>query len=690
MKNLQRYLRQIGLLFLLLYPGLLVNAAAKLPSATKQAVEAVKLVNISYDKGSKLISCIKGEQVAGLKVAVKGVKTLAGHKIVFKIVSTPKKGKKAALSQEIVTTDPKGIAETTITKVPASGGYVVTAFIPKYPEAAVVSIKVEAYAGGWYIMLIVGLFGGLGMFLYGMKLAADGLQNMAGNKMKDVLSRFTKNPVMGQTVGFVATTAVQSSSATSAMCVGFVSAGLMTLVQTLAVLQGGRIGTTITAQLIAFKLSDYSLLLVLAGFVMMTASTKKKIKSIGEIMVGFGLIFFGMGVMSTAMKPLRSNPAFTTLLLSLGDMPILALLGATLFTAIIQSSGATVGLCIAFADQGLINLGGAIPMILGAMIGTCMTGLLASLSANRDGKRVAVANLLMAVILALIILPLQKYVIDVSISVTAALGSSSLTRQLANAYTLLAVFGTVVMLPFLKLIGAFVMKLMPDDPNAKLQFAPQYLQDGFENSPDIGLDLSKKEIMRMWDIVSNMIKQVPALFKEPSEEKVETMIKEDDKVDLLDDAIRPYLNTIGRAEISTKQSQEYIAQLYVNGFLEAIGDLIDKNMIHQARKLIDGEVTFSEKEQASIQDLTDKAFQLASMAKEAFEKKNYEQAEQVLLLCAKFNRLGKKTYQEHFTALRKDDAISLEESSVYLDTVDKMIALVSQINSIATTIVEEL
>lgn len=669
---------------ILLLPAVLTAA----PEPPKEAT--IRLVNRSYQKGASQITALAGEVVSGIRVEVAGAAKKEGVQVVFRLVATPSKAKSATLKTELATTDGSGTAATLLNATPRAGTYIITAYLPAHPEVPPVSIKVDVSSKGWYIMVIIGLLGGLGMFLYGMKMSADGLQHVAGSRMKDILSKYTTNPVKGHVVGFAATAAMQSSSATSAMCVGFVSATLMTLAQTLSVMQGARIGTTITAQLVAFRLADFSLLLVLAGFIMISASKKKRIKSLGEILAGFGLIFFGMGVMSDAMAPLRSNPDFTTMLLSLGEKPMLGLLGAAIFTAIIQSSGATVGLCIAFADQGLITLGGAIPLAIGAMIGTTMTGLLAALGANRDGKRVAVANLIFSVIAAAVCLPVLGILETVTVAVTKAMGSDSLPRQVANGYTLLSVWGVLVCLPFLKPLEKLVMKLMPEDAAAKEKFAPIYLQEGFENAPDIALDLSHKELMRMSGIVAGMIARIPGVYAERSEEAIDAIIKEDDKVDLLDEAIRPYLNTVGRGSISEEQSRSYMTQLYLTGYLEGMGDIIVKNIMPQARKLVTENFYFEEKELMQLQDLADKSGELFTMAMEAFDKKSYEIAEQVTQLFNKYARLGKKLYQDHFATLRTNTDVPLEHSSVYLDTIDKMVSLTSQINTIAGTIIEEL
>ncbi|MBU1075945.1 MAG: Na/Pi symporter [Spirochaetes bacterium] len=649
----------------------------------------IQLINRSYPEGSSYINSIAGKEVGGIKVEVlKNNIPQKNIRILFRSVVTGS-GTAISFKKNIVLSDDNGIAQTTLNPLSKKGDYVVSASLPDDPNIDPVYINIKAYASSWMIMVFIGLLGGLGMFLFGMKLGADNLQNMAGNKMKGILSRFTTNPVSGLVVGITATAAVQSSSASSAMVVGFVSATLMTLKQAFSVLLGARIGTTITAQLIAFKLSDYSLLLVILGFILLVSAKKKRIQFLGNILIGFGFIFFGMGVMSTALGPLRSYPPFLSILLSLSDNPFLALLFSAIFTGIIQSSGATVGLCIIFAEQGLLTLHTIIPIALGAMIGTCMTGILASLGANKDGKRVALANLIFAVLGAAICFPLVKYISIITFKVTSLFGTTSLPRQVANSYTISTIIASVGFLPFLGLFSKLMMKIMPADKKSAA-FTPKYLQDGFENSPDLALDLSTKEILRMGRITEDMLKKVPEAFEKKIEDLIRDIIKMDDNVDILDEAIRPYLNKTARGNLTAKQSSKYMAQLYFTSYIENSGDIVVKNLMHLANKLIDENFSFDESQIVQLKDFNSKVNDLFNRVLDAFEKNDIEKAEQVTQLYNKLNNMGKKIQQEHFTSLQADSNRSIAESSVFLDTISGLMSIGSLINSMAITIIENL
>ena len=240
-------------------------------------------------------------------------------------------------------------------------------------------------------LMFTSLFGGLGMFLYGMEMMSDGMKIAAGNKMRSVLEKLTSNRFLAVGVGAFVTMVIQSSSATTVMLVSFVNSGLLTFVQGLGVILGSNIGSTITAQIVAFKVTDYALALVAIGALTALFSKKDSNKNIGFVILGFGLLFYGMKVMSDTMKPLRSNPTFNDILISL-ENPFMGILAGAVFTALIQSSSATTGIVITLASGGSITLEAGIPLILGANVGTCVTALLAGLNASREAKRVAIAH----------------------------------------------------------------------------------------------------------------------------------------------------------------------------------------------------------------------------------------------------------------------------------------------------------
>ncbi|MBT3387122.1 MAG: Na/Pi cotransporter family protein, partial [Desulfobacula sp.] len=308
--------------------------------------------------------------------------------------------------------------------------------------------------------IFIGIAGGLAFFLYGMDKMSTGMKNTAGNKMRSILASLTKNRVIALIVGAFVTTIIQSSSATTVMLVSFVQAGLLTFAQSLGVILGADIGTTITAQMIAFKLTDYALLMVAIGFLLRMFGKTEKAKAIGDIILGFGILFFGMKLMSDVMKPLRTYPAFIDLMKDL-ENPLMGIFIGAAFTAIVQSSSATTGVLIVLAQQGLITLEAGIPVILGANIGTCVTAALAGIGTSREAKRVAIAHVMFKVVgVCLFIFWIPQFA-DIIRSLAGKFGSGT-ARQLANAHTIFNVSLGLFFLPFINIFSKIIYTVYPD------------------------------------------------------------------------------------------------------------------------------------------------------------------------------------------------------------------------------------
>lgn len=317
----------------------------------------------------------------------------------------------------------------------------------------------------------LGLLGGLALFLYGMNLMSSSLQEAAGERMRSILSAVTKNPVIGVLAGAMATAVLQSSSATTVMTIGFVAAGLMGLRQAIPIIMGANIGTTITAQIIAFKLSDYVLGIVLVGFLIMTLAKQKQVKLSGTAIFGFGLLFLGIDTMGGVMKPLADNPVFTDMIAQVTGVPILGVLVGTFMTLVVQSSSATIAVLQNFAAQpgadgaSVIGLEGAIPILLGDNLGTCITALLASVGQSRDAKRVALSHCVFNLSGCLLFV----WLIGPFASVVAAIPPTGaevdvIARQIANAHTLFNVSMTLLWLPCVSLMVRIVMAVLPEKP----------------------------------------------------------------------------------------------------------------------------------------------------------------------------------------------------------------------------------
>lgn len=348
----------------------------------------------------------------------------------------------------------------------------------------------------WFFLLM-GLLGGLVLFLYGMEKMSEGLKKSAGNGMRNILSALTNNRIIGLAVGAFVTMVIQSSSDTTVMLVSFAQAQLITFGQTLSVILGANIGTTVTAQLIAFRLTDYAFLMIIIGFALTIFSKKDSYKYLGESLLGFGILFLGMKVMSDSMRPLRDYQPFIEVMKDL-ENPIYGLLIGAIFTALIQSSSAFTGIVIVLAQQGLITLDAGIPLLLGANIGTCVTTGLASLGTSREAKRVALAHVIFNTIGAIIFLfwipyfaDLVRWVSPVSDTLGMQKLAAETPRQIANAHTIFNVSVAFLFLPFTSLLSKVVIKILPIKESEKaIEVVTWHLEEKAIATPAIAINLS--------------------------------------------------------------------------------------------------------------------------------------------------------------------------------------------------------
>jgi len=347
------------------------------------------------------------------------------------------------------------------------------------------------------IFLIINLLGGLGLFLYGMKLMGDGLENAAGDKLKGIFDRITSNPVKGVLTGTIVTAIIQSSSATTVMVVGFVNAGLMNLYQATSVIMGANIGTTITAQLITFKFDAFAPIFLAIGAVMILFCSKRKVKEVGQIILGFGILFLGLKLMSSAMSPLKDSVFFTNLILKLEGHTILGLLIGMMMTAVLQSSSASTGILVALASTGSLPLTVAIPILLGNNIGTCVTALISSIGTSLTAKKAAVIHLLFNLIGAVIFLIIPvTFLANIVLSISPDVGAEAIPRQIANAHTLFNLVNTLLLLPLIKYLVAFVNKIIPGEDEKDVP-GVKYIDERLLETPAIAFGQTTNEIVRM-------------------------------------------------------------------------------------------------------------------------------------------------------------------------------------------------
>ncbi len=446
------------------------------------------------------------------------------------------------------------------------------------------------------------LFGGLAIFLFGMEQMAEALKKVAGNKMKTILGKLTTNRVMGLLTGAFVTAVIQSSSVTTVMLVGFVTAGLMSLSQAVGVILGADIGTTITAQIVAFKVTKYALLLVAVGFVLIFTGKSENTKHYGALIMGLGMIFFGMGIMSAGMKPLRTYEPFIELMRNVSH-PVVGILISTAFTGLIQSSSATMGVVIALASQGLISLEGGIALALGANIGTCATAGLAAIGKPREAVRVAVAHVTFKIVGVLLIVwfipPFAELVRSISPASEGLSGFDQLAadtpRQIANAHTIFNVGIAFVFLPFAAVFARFCEWVVPDRPVVEpLVIQPKYLDKELISTPALALDLVRREIGRLGEKAESLLEDsIPAVIG-GSAEDLEKLAERDEDIDILHAHIVRYLGEISTGELSAEDSDQVMNLLQVANNVEQIGDIIETNLVTIGQRRIEEDVTVSD------------------------------------------------------------------------------------------------
>lgn len=471
----------------------------------------------------------------------------------------------------------------------------------------------------WGNMAMV-LFGGLAMFLFGMEQMTDALKAVAGNRMKTILATLTTNRFTGVLSGALLTAIIQSSSVTTVLTVGFVSAGVISLTQSIGIIFGAEIGTTITAQVIAFKVTKYSMVMISAGFLMFFVGRGDTIRQTGKILLGLGLVFYGMSVMSQAMEPLREYKPFLDMMINVKN-PFVAILITAGFTALIQSSSATTGIIIVMASQGFIPLSTGIALAFGANIGTCITALLAAIGKPREAVRTAIVHITFNTSGVLIwvgmIGYLTEFVTYISPVAEGLSGAAKLAeetpRQIANAHTLFNVANTLLFLPFVSYFARGVEWLVPDriDKPAKgglrasdiLEKAaiaddrkPIHLSSGILKTPPMALNLIRvKMVRRMGRPIQTMFQgSLEAVFT-GSEEDLRQVEQMDTLVDVSYAKLVPYLGIVGRHAVTSAQSKETADLLMAANDLEDLGDVIEKHVVHIGRERLRQGLTFDDK-----------------------------------------------------------------------------------------------
>jgi phosphate:Na+ symporter len=464
------------------------------------------------------------------------------------------------------------------------------------------------------------LLGGLGMFLFGMKIMSDGLENAAGDRMRRVLEVLTGNRFAAVGVGAGITAIIQSSSATTVMVVGFVNAGLMSLLQATGVIMGANIGTTITSQLIAFKLSDIAPLILFVGMLFYVFIRKRSLVRIGEIVLGFGILFMGLSLMSDAMEPLREMESFRRLLVSFKN-PLIGILFGALVTAIIQSSSASIGILQALATLELVSLDSGVYVILGMNIGTCITAILASIGTSVNGKRAAGIHLMIKIIgtvIYLVVLALFPSIV----SFVASLSPDNVSRQIANFHTIYNVTVTIVLFPFVKAMVWLIMRIIPEKhASDHVEQKLVYLSERTAQTPGLALTQTLKELSRMGEIAAGNLDRSLQAFFNRDEQAAYRVIEIEKTIDYLSHSITNYMIEFRGLDLSEHDLKTLGSLHHVVIDMERIGDLAE-NIAEYTLTLMEKRANMTSEAESELRTMAEKTQKTLRMSLDIFDSRD--------------------------------------------------------------------
>lgn len=524
--------------------------------------------------------------------------------------------------------------------------------------------------------MVFSLLGGLGLFIYGMSMMGTGLQKAAGAKLKRILEVLTSNKFLAVIVGAGVTAIIQSSSATTVMTVGFVNAGLMNLFQAAGVIMGANIGTTMTAQLIAFKLTDVAPFILAIGAVMVLFGKKKKTKDIGEIVLGFGILFVGMTMMETSMKPIRQMESFKNLILVLGKHPLMGVFVGMAMTAVVQSSSATIGILMALAANNGLPLAVALPILFGDNIGTCVTALLASIGTTKNAKRASLIHLMFNVTGTIIFMSAFPLILKF----IPTLGGD-VQRQIANAHTFFNISNVFIQVWFIGLLVKAVNKLVPGEDKKSTALVLQHLDRRLLETPSIAVGQVVKEVVRMGNAASQNLTDSVNAFINSDEKLIASVNDHEELINFLEREITAFMVALSNTPLSEKQSEIITSLFHVVNDIERIGDHAD-NLGELAQYRIDGKLQFSETAIKDLKYMYENAKVAVDNAVIALEKSDLEIAKAVIEIEGKIDDINKQLRNEHIARLNKREC-NPESGTIFLELVSNLERVGDHSNNIA-------
>ncbi|MEO0073371.1 MAG: Na/Pi cotransporter family protein [candidate division WOR-3 bacterium] len=578
----------------------------------------------------------------------------------FEVVLEPKAnrfgGRPARLSDTLVYTNSRGFARTRLVLGTAAGEYQV--------RASALNQEIVFAATGlprrWYLVTAVEMVGGLCLFLFGLYYGSKGLRRLAGEKIRELLFGLTRRRTLGAIVGIGVTVIFQSSSATITLLVSMASAGLLNLTQSLGVILGADIGTTITVQILAFRFFDYALIVAVIGFVLMNSA--RRLRDIGQAVFGFGLVFYSLKVVLTAAEPLRYMPPVQAAVADMARVPLLAFLAAVLFTALFRSSAATIGVVVGLSFAGLVDLRTAVPFILGANVGTTFNAVLASWRGTTEAKRIALGHVLFKVLIVVLLLPFLPWLVRLF-----AFSARTVPRQIANAHTLINVMAAVLFLPLLVPFQRLLERLVPEQRNGRAGL--RFLQADALAAPELAVAQTTREVQRMGDIVLDMFTQALPVFLSGDKEGRRRIIAADDEVDRLEESITAFLAKVPQEGIGPELSKRTVALFYVTDELEHIGDIISKNLMNYARRKINENLAFSDEGLADISGFHQEVKRRLEMANAALATWDRELSERLMQERQWGVDRKRELHNRHLDRLSAGLKETIDTSTIHLDII---------------------
>ncbi len=520
------------------------------------------------------------------------------------------------------------------------------------------------------------IVGGFGLFMFGIKFMGDGLKAVAGDKLRDYIDKYTSKPLMAVAIGTIITCLIQSSSATTAICIGLVRAGLMKLEQAAGIVMGANIGTTITAFIIGLKIEKYALYFVCVGALLLSFSNKKKMRYLGEIILGFGCLFYGLNIMGNALKQLKDLPQFISIAESMGKQPILGMLCGTIMTGVIQSSSAFIGIIQKIYESGGMTLMAAVACVFGSNIGTTITGVFAALGGSLAAKRTAGLHTMFNVVGTAIAMVLIVPYVSLVQTISNALSLSPM-MQVATAHIIFNVAATVLFFPFMKQMCALVKKIIPGQELERIDVRVDELDPHLAHTmPASALEVAEQAILKMGTVVEDNLNETQKFLnnKKPTSDDVELIKQSESLTDTLDNKITEYLMAIGAETLTDHESNEHTLDLRVVKDLERIGDL-SINIMEFFEMLNEDKGTFSQSAMNSVNEMFDLLRSMVKKSLEIYQSKNFEDYVELCKDEDRMDILESSARQAHFDRMQRNECTSSVAGSVYCDilgTIERM------------------